>query len=260
MDVSRSLHRISARLRALFRRETLDVELDEELQFHLEHLIAENLARGLAPEAARRQAMLAMGGVAQRKEECRDTRGVRLFEDFLQDLRYAARTLRRSPAFSIAAIATLALGIGTTVAMFTVVNGVLLRPLPFPQPDRLFLVALSPRHFFMTQPGMADVTYLQFRERDRTFQHLAAFSSYKGNLTGAGEPVVLKVASVTTEFFDTLGVGAAMGRTFLSTDGDDGREKIVVLSDQLWRTRFASDAAIVGKAIRLNGVAHTVSA
>lgn len=258
MTPARSFARISARMRALFRRTALDSELDEELQFHLDNLIDENLRRGLPPREARRQALLAMGGMAQRKEECRDTRGVRLLEDFVQDLQYAARTLRHSPAFTVAAIATLTLGIGTTVAMFTVVNGVLLRPLPFPQPDRLFLLALSPRGFFMSQPGMADVTYLQFRERDRTFQHLAAFSSYKGNLTGAGEPAVLQVSGVTTEFFDVLGVRPALGRTFLPADGADGGEKTIVLSDELWRTRFASDAAIVGKAIRLNGVSHTV--
>jgi putative ABC transport system permease protein len=258
MDGPRWLARLAARLRALFHGRTLDSELDEELRFHVEHLIADGVARGLTPEAARREALLAMGGIERRKEECRDTRGVRLIEDCLQDIRYAARTLRSAPAFTITAVATLTLGIGTTVAMFSVVNGVLLRPLPFPQPDRLFLVALSPKSFFMSQPGMADVTYLQFRERDRTFQHLAAFTSYKGNLTGAGDPVVLKVGDVTTEFFDALGVGAAMGRTFLSADGAQGREQTIVVSDQLWRSRFGSDSQIVGKTVRLNDISHTV--
>jgi putative ABC transport system permease protein len=258
MDGPRWLARLAARLRALFRGRALDSELDEELGFHLEHLIADGVARGLTPDAARREALVAMGGIEQRKEACRDTRGVRLLEDFLQDIRYAARTLRGSPAFTFTAIATLTLGIGTTVAMFSVVNGVLLRPLPFPQPDRLFLVALSPKSFFMAQPGMADVTYLQFRVRDRTFQHLAAFTSYKGNLTGTGDPVVLKVGDVTTEFFDALGVGPAMGRTFLTADGGQGREQTIVISDQLWRARFGADPQIVGKIIRLNDISHTV--
>ena len=160
MDVSRWLSRASMRLRALFRGAALDCELDEEFRFHLEHLIEENLARGLSPEAARREAMLAIGGMEQRKEECRDARRVRMIEDFFQDVRYAARTLGRSPAFTIASVLTLSLGIGTTVAVFAVVYGVLLRPLPFPDPDRLFLVALSPKTFFMRQPGMADRTYV----------------------------------------------------------------------------------------------------
>ena len=258
MDGPRWLARLAARLRAIFRGRTLDAQLDEELRFHVAHLIADGVARGLSPEAARREALVAMGGLEQRKEECRDTRGIRLIEDFLQDLRYAARTLKGSPAFTVPAIATLTLGIGTTVAMFSVVNGVLLRPLPFPQPGRLFLVALSPKSFFMPQPGMADVTYLQFRERDQTFQHLAAFSTYKGNLTGTADPVVLQVGSVTTEFFDVLGVGPAMGRTFLSADGNQGGEQTIVISDQLWRSRFGSDPKIVGKVIRLNDISHTV--
>jgi putative ABC transport system permease protein len=258
MDGPRWLARLAARLRALFRGRALDSELDEELGFHLEHLIAEGVARGLTPEAARREALVAMGGITQRKEECRDTRGLRLIEDFLQDIRYAARTLRSSPAFTFTAIATLTLGIGTTVAMFSVVNGVLLRPLPFPQPDRLFLVALSPKSFFMAQPGMADVTYLQFRERDQTFQHLAVFTSYKGNLTGAGDPVVLKVGNVTTEFFDALGIAPAMGRAFVPADGEQGREQTIVISDQLWRSRFGSDPQMVGKILRLNDISHTV--
>ncbi len=258
MDLSRWVSRMSARMRALFRGNALDKELDEELRFHLDHLVAANMARGLPPGAARREALLAMGGVEQRKEECRDTRGVRLILDFIQDVRYAITTLRRGAAFTTAAVVTLTLGIGTTVAMFTIIDGVLLRPLPFPHPDRLFLVALSPRSFFMRQPGMADATYLAFRERDRAFEHLAAFFSYKGNLVGAGDPVVIKAGSVTTEFFDAIGVRPAMGRTFLPGDGQDGSERTVVLGDELWRSRFGSDPAILGKTITLNGTGHSV--
>jgi predicted permease len=246
------------RLRALFRGGALDRDLDEELQFHLERLVETNRERGLSPEDARREALLAIGGLEQRKEECRDTRRVRLFQDLLRDLVYALRTLRRAPAFTTASILTLTLGIGTTVAMFTVVNGVLLRPMPFPDADRLFLVSLSPRSFFMRQPGMADRTYLAFREIDQTFQHLAAFTTYKGNLTGAGDPAVMTIGHVTTEFFDALGVAAVTGRTFESHDGQEGRERTVVISDQLWRTRFGSDPSIVGKPATIDGIRRTV--
>jgi putative ABC transport system permease protein len=246
------------RSRALFRGSALDAELDEELQFHLDHLIEANISRGLPPDAARREALAAIGGLEGRKEECRDSRGVRLLYDFARDVRIAARTLRRAPAFTGAAIATLALGIAAAAAMFAVVNGVLLRPLPFPEPERLFLLALSPRSFIMPAPGMADRTYVQFRERDSVFQNLAAFTSYKGNLIDGGDPIVIKVGSVTTEFFDALAVKAAMGRTFLPDDGRDGAERSVVLSEGLWRSRFGSNPSMLGAGITLNGQRHTV--
>ena len=236
----------------------LDRELDEELQFHVDHLIETYVARGLSPDAARREALLVIGGVEQRKEECRDTRGVRLVNELLQDLQYAARTLRRAPAFTTAAILTLTLGIGTTVAMFSVVNGVLMRPLPFPEPERLHLLSLSPRSILMRHPGMVDQTFAAYRGVDRAFQNLAAFTTYNGNLTGAGDPVVIPVGQVTTEFFDALAVKPAMGRTFLPDDGQDGRESIVVMSDSLWRGRFGSDPAIIGKLVTLNAVRRTV--
>jgi predicted permease len=258
MGIPRWCYQASMRLRSLFRGAALDRELDEELQFHVDRLVEANLARGLAPDAARRAALVAVGGVEQRKEECRDTRRVRLMDDLLQDLRYAVRTLRRAPAFTTAAVLTLTLGIGTTVAMFTVVNGVLMRPLPFPEPERLHLVSLSPKFIRMLHPGMVDQTFAAYRGVDRTFQNLAAFNTYSGNLTGAGDPVVIPVGQVTTEFFDALAVKPAMGRTFLSDDGQDGGESIVVMSDRLWRGRFGSDPAIVGKPITLNAVRRTV--
>jgi putative ABC transport system permease protein len=258
MESQRWFARVTMRLRSLVRGGALDRELDEELQFHVDQLTEANLARGLSPEAARRDALLAIGGMEQRKEECRDTRRVRFIEDLVRDVSYAWRSLGRAPAFTIASILTLTLGIGSTVAMFTVVSGVLLRPMPFPDAEGLYLVALSPRSFFMRQPGMADRTYVAFRERTRSFQHLAAFSTYEGNLTGAGDPAVITVGSVTTEFFDALGVRAATGRTFLPHDERDGEDRAVVLSDQLWRNRFGSDAGVVGTPLMLDGISRTV--
>ena len=246
------------RLRAFVRGTALDHDLDEELRFHVEQRIAADVARGISPEDARRAALAAFGGIEQRKEECRDARGVRPFEDVLQDARYALRTLRRAPLFATAAILTIGAGIGLTVAMFTVVHGVLLRPLPFPEPERLFLVALSPRSLLMQQPGMADRSYVTFRERDRSFQHLAAFTTVNGNLTGAGDPAVIPIGNVTTEFFDALAVTPALGRTFAAGDGEEGREPVLVMGDALWRGRFGSDPAIVGRSVTINGIRRTV--
>jgi len=258
MTVPRWCYRASMWWRSLGQSAALDRELDEELQFHLDQLVGAGLARGLSPEAARREALLAIGGIEQRKEECRDARRVRFIEDVLQDLSYSLRTLRRAPGFTTASILTLTLGIGTTVAMFTVINGVLLRPMPFPEPDRLHLVSLSPPGVLMSQPGMSDRGYEWFREHDRTFQHLAAFTTHGGNLTGAGDPAVIAVGHVTSEFFDALGVPPAVGRTFMPDDGQEGREQVVVLSDHLWRIRFGADGAIVGKQVTLDGIGRTV--
>jgi putative ABC transport system permease protein len=258
MGIERWFRRLTMRLRSLLSGRRLDRELDEELRYHLERQVDANVARGLSPAQARREALLAIGGVEQRKEECRDTRRVRLVGDLLQDLRYAGRTLHRSPAFTIAAILTLTLGIGTTVAMFTVVNGVLLRPMPFPQPDQLFLVSLAPRGPFMRQPALADHHYVAFRASNRAFGQLAAFATYRGNLIGAGDPAVITVGSVTPEFFSALQVPPAAGRTFLPGDDQPDRRRIVVLSERLWRGRFGSDPAIVGKDVTLDGVRHAV--
>jgi predicted permease len=257
-SIERWLYRVSMRLRSLFRGDVLDRELDEELQYHVERLVEANQERGLPPDAARRAALLAVGGIEQRKEECRDSRRVRLVEDVLQDLRYTVRTLGRSPAFTAAAVLTMTLGLGATVAIFTVVNGVLLRPMPFPDPDRLFLLTMTQPGPFASQPGLTDANYLAFRASDRAFEHLAAFSNNTGNLTHAGDPTVINVGNVTTEFFDALRVRPVTGRTFLPDDGQQGREPIVVLSDRLWKNRFAADPAIVGKELRLDGVRRVI--
>jgi predicted permease len=246
------------RVRSLFRSRALDDDLDEELQWHVEHLIEANLERGMSPEAARRAALVAMGGVQQRKEECREFRRTRLIDDCAQDVRYAVRSLSHARAFTLAAIATLTLGIGASVAVFAVVNGVLLRPLPFPQPDRLYLVAMSPRNPFVTAPALSDHNYVALRDRDQTFTNLATFSTSDVGLVGAGDPVVIKAGSVTTEFFNVLGVPAAYGRTFNADDGKTGVEQTVVLSNALWNERYGGDMSVLGRDVTLNGVRRVV--
>jgi putative ABC transport system permease protein len=258
MRFERWLYTVRLRVRSLFRSGQVERELDEELQFHLERRIEEYVASGLSAADARHAALRALGGVEQRKEECRDTRRVRLIQDAGSDLSYALRILRRSPAFTTAAVGTLALGIGATVAMFTVVNGVLLRPLPFPEPDRLVLVTHTPRGPFITQPGLLDRDYLAFRQHAQAFEHLAAASSYTTKLTGAGDPSIVTTARVTTDFFATLGVLPAAGRTFAAGDDAPGQDDLVVLSDSLWRGRLGADPSMVGRAITLDGRRRTV--
>jgi predicted permease len=253
------LYTIPLRLRSLFRHAKVEKELDDELRFHLERNIELNVARGLAPEEARYAALRAMGGIEKAKEESRDSRRTRLLEDCLQDLRYGWRTLSRAPAFASVAILTLALGIGANTAVFTVVNGVLLRPMPFPEPERLFLLSYLPAQSpFAGAPSLADRHYLQFRDADKLFSSLCSFTQRNVTLTGVGDPVTLRGAAVTSGFFAVLKVHPARGRGFAADEDQPGRERVVVLGDALWRSRFGADPRILGEPIRLDGVEFTV--
>lgn len=174
----------------------------------------------------------------------------------MQDLRQAGRMLRRNPGFTTVAILALAVGIGANTAVFTVVNGVLLRPLLFPESGRLFLISNLPRRSpFPLSPGLIERDYLEFRRSNQSFERVATFSSSAAVLTGAGEPVRLQAAAVTPDFFAVLRVSARMGRTLGS--GDE-REHIAVLSDTLWRSRFGADPRVIGKTITLDGITRTV--
>jgi predicted permease len=182
-----------------------------------------------------------------------------LLEDLVADLRYGLRTLAKNPGFALVAILTLALGIGANTAVFTVVHGVLLKPLPFSEPERLFLVSYSeiggPFH---NGPSLSDHDFLEFRAQDRLFERVATFEANRLNLTGAGEPVQIPVVHVTSEFFAALRVTPQIGRGFAQQDTKPGQSDEVMLSDRLWRQRFRADPQIVGKTARLDGVSRTV--
>src|SRR5215472_10724692 len=247
-------------LRAATQRSRMESEMDTELRFHIE-AFAEDLVRsGVTREEAVRRARIEFGGVERAKEECREARGVSFVESLLQDLRYGMRVLRKNSGFAAIAILTLALGIGANTAVFTVVNGVLLRPMPFPEANRLFLVSLTPRNaLFEWHPGVADTDYPAFREQDEVFEQIASFSiGTTANLTGTGDPAQIPVTYVTPEFFPTLRTNPALGRGFVAGEGEPGHNDVAVLSDELWKERFESDPGILGKIIQLGGVGHTV--
>ena len=258
MRLEHWFYTIPLRLRSIFRRPELDRELDEELQFHLEQRIRQEIETGKTEDEARYVAVRAMEGLQQRKEECHDTRQVRWLEDLAQDARYAARTLTKTPGFTVVAALVLALGIGANTAVFTIVNGVLLRPLIFPEPDRLFLVSYMPKNnpFVTPGPDMSDHDYLEFRRQDRVFESLATFGRENVTLTGAGDAVVLNSLTVTPDFLRVLRVYPVVGRTFLPEGQHESN--VVLLSDRLWHSRFGGDPQITGKAITLDGVSYTV--
>ncbi len=244
---------------APWRRHGRDYELDEELDGHIRMAIEERVSRGEPREDAERAARREFGNLGVVKEVTREMWGGGWLERLMQDLRYGARTLRRSPAFTIVALSTLALGIGATTAMFTVVHAVLLRPLPYPRSDRLMQLAYDFRNNpFITQAGISDREWVERRSRFRTFTRVAAMTPGLVTLTNAGDPVRLQEATVTAGLFETLGITPARGRTFGPDDERIGGEPVVMLSDALWRERFGADSTIVARTITLDGVRHTV--
>ena len=255
--LSRLAYTVRLRMRSLLRRPHVEEELSEEFAYYVDRLTEQHIAAGMSEQDARHAARKAFGGAAQRMEECRDLRGVSVFEDFARDTRYGARTLLRAPAFSIAVILTLSLGIGASVAVFTVVNGVLLRPLPYPDADRLFLVSHARLGPFMPQPRLSDSDYLTFRTHDRSFQHLAAYSIYPANVLTPTDPARVAVGRVTAEFFAALAVPAATGRTFLPED-EANADALIVLGHDFWRARMGGDPGIVGRTMTVDGRERTV--
>jgi putative ABC transport system permease protein len=252
----RWIYTLPLRWRSIFRHAQVERELDEELRFHLEARIQQEIAGGRTPEEARYIALGSMDGMEQRKEECRDKRHVNIIDNLVRDVRYAVRTLARSPGFTVVALLALALGIGANTAVFSVVNGVLLRPLPFADSDRLLMVFTSRPH---SERGNASVAeFLDWRAASRSFQTLDAVDRNRFTLTGDGEAVQISGLSVTATFFETLKVRPLLGRTFANGDDRPGRDPTVVLSERLWRKRYASNPDIVGKVVTLGGRPHTV--
>ena len=254
MRVEHWVYTVPLRLRSLFRRRAVERELQEELEHHIELQTRENIARGMAPIAARRAARLAMGGTERRKDECRDARRTDRLESVVRDLRFAIRSLRHSPGFTAVAVLTLTLGIAANAAIFTVVNGVLLRPLPYERPDRLVHV----RH--ETMETVAPANFLDWRAAATSFEALGAAQLWGPALSrGDGDrPEELQALQVTPDLLALLGVRPALGRVFRADENEAGREHVVVLSDPLWRTRFGSDSGIVGRRITLDGATYTV--
>jgi len=241
------------RLAAFFRRAQLDQDLDAEISSHLGLAIEENLKLGMASAEARRQALIHFGGTQQAKEQHRDARSLPWLEILLQDLGFALRMFRKSPAFTAVAILTLALGIGANTAVFSVSNTFLFKPISFPEVDRLVMV--------MNQaPGQTEgwnlvspADFRDFRTQSHSFEALAAYDWADLNLTGVGDPMKVQGFHVTANFFDVLRATPLLGRTFAAGEDEPGREHEAILSAGLWRRQFASDPNIVGRTVRLDG-------
>ena len=257
---------LASRVRGLLLGRRLDEEFDREVASHLELLTQDNIGRGMPCDEARRQAMLRFGGPVQIKEQQREDRGLPFIETTLQDVRLGVRSLRRSPAFATVAVLTLAVGITATTSMFTVARAVLLRPLPYAQPERLVEISeLNPLKGW-THTVVAPANLADWRARNTVFTDIAAYigvddrgaSEYQVFLSGAGETQPLKGIAVMGNLFDVLGVGPMLGRAFTFDETFEGRDQVVVLAYGTWQAVFGGDPRIVGRSIVLSGRSTTV--
>lgn len=241
----------------LWRRKQMEEELEKELRFHLDEHVKELIARGYPPDQARRNARLAFGGQEQVKEECRDARGTRWLEDFLQDFRYALRTMRQRPGFVAVAILTLALGSGATTVMFTVINGVLLKPLAYPGADRLVTLH-GKTEKYGEQWGFSYPEFHDYQSTSRTLASSAAWTYGGGTLTKPGEAEYLFGRQISSGLFSVLGVPLATGRAFLPEEDQRGAAPVAVISYILWQRRFGGSLQVIGQQLVLNGKSHTI--
>jgi predicted permease len=256
------LRQVFQRVLASFRAPSYDREFEAEMATHLEFAIEENLKRGLPPAEARRQALVQFGGPQQSREQHRDARSFSLMDEVLQDLRYTLRTLRKDRSFTIIALVILALGIGANTAVFSVVNTLLLRPLPFPASHELVWIAPPPTSCGLSCATYSADAYEEFRDQSFVYQGVTGWEAFSTpdnlRLTGRGEPTPATSIDVIGNFFQVLGVQPAKGRLFTPDEARGGPHPVAILSDAYWRRQFNADPNIVGKGIDLSGTLVTV--
>jgi len=244
----------------LLRRKKMEEQLEKEMRFHLDQHTAELMARGIDPGEARRRARMALGGPERVKEECRDARGTRWLEDSWQDFRYAMRTLRQHPGFAVVAILTMAIGVGASTVMFTVVNGVLLRPLPYPGADKLVAVNGHTDNFNTKLFGKQNVAYPDFLDFQRESHSLtlAGILFNGGTASGAGEPEYVNFNEISSEVFSVLRVAPAEGRAFSAEDDKPGAAPVMILGYSFWQRHFGGKAGVVDSSLVLDGKSYTI--
>jgi predicted permease len=252
-------HTVLARIKGSAKPSAGQIDLDEELQSHVQMLVEEETRRGTAPEEARRQAMVTLGNPAQIQEAYRRQAGLPFFEVLLQDMRYCLRTLRRYPGFAGVAVITLALGIGANTAMFSIVNGVLLRPLPYSHPEQLVSVSSTFTTFEATgTQTTSPPDFRTLRQRNHTLAGLSAYYPTGMNLTGTTQPERVRALIVSADYFSTLGVQPALGRNFLPTEEQWGSHHVAIVSNSFWRTHLNSDPNFSGSKLTLDGEPYSV--
>lgn len=247
---------IRSRLRALLRRDSVESELNDELSFHFDQQVEKFARAGVPADEAQRRAKLLFGGTEQIKEECREARGIHLLETLAQDVRYGLRILRKSPGFTLTVILTLALGIGATTAMFSVVQGVMLAPLPYPDPDRLVLIWQSNPH--APHVSMSVLDYRDWQRSAHSFDAIAGIRWEDFDLTNPGIPEHVYGYETTSNFFAMLGVHPVLGRDFSVDEDRPGGPPVAMISDRQWQNRFGRSKDVLGKTLTMNSVSYTI--
>lgn len=248
---------VPLRLRSVFRRTRVEQELEEEFQFHIDQLIAQEMRAGKTADDARRAALWAMDGLERQKENCRDMRRVTYVASFIQDLRNGLQTLLRKPQFSAGVIGILALGVAASTSVFSVVDAVLLRPLPYKAAERLVEVEVGTAKHDMHRLESQD--FLELRKRIDIFENAVAFVRDDVTATGTPEPTLAVISRTSAGLFSFLGVHASLGRTLLETDDDRTAPKVAVVSDRFWRLVYRGDPGVVGRVIHLSDEPYTIA-
>ena len=247
---------VRLRLRSLFQRAAVERELEEELRFHLDRQVQQNLAAGMSPEEAHRSAVRQFGRLTQQMEECRNARRTGGIESFLDDMRHAVRSLRRDPFLALTATLTLAVCIGANTAVFGVANSVLIRPLPYPHSERIDWI--SERSGPTQEDIGAAPDYYYLRQQNQIFENVAAFSPITVNWTGVERPEQLHAARVSASFFGVMGMQPMLGRYLAPEEEGPKTPAVTVLSYAFWRNRLGSDPHILGKRVALGRLPHTI--
>ncbi len=247
-----------AGLTAWLKKRRFDRELDAEVQFHIDRETEKLVQAGHAPDEAHRRALRSFCPMDKHKADTRDVRGITWFDELSQDVKYGIRTLGRSPGYAALAILTLGLGIGANTAIFSVINGVLLKPLPYAHGDRLVVVRQSAPLSGQPQLGVAIAEYFDYREHADVFDGLVEYHQMNFDLLNRGEPDRVSTGVVSHDFFDLLGITPILGRSFVASDDEHGAEAVLVLSHTYWRQKFGGDPGIVGQVFQMNDRPHRV--
>jgi len=256
--VGRRLGSLVFRLRTLWRRDRLEDEMEEELRAHLEHQVEANRRAGMGPDEARRSAVLAFGNVDSLKEECRDSWGVHFLDTLTQDVRFALRGLRRNPGYTAVVVLTLGLGIGANSAIFSVVNGILLRPLPYAEGDRIVALRHDTPSANASDIGFSVPEVQDLKRMARSLDAVSEYHQMSFTLLGGAEPLRVRTGVVSAGFFDMLGVQPLLGRGFRAEDEGHGAEAVLLVSHGYWRKAFGGDPGVVGRTFEMNDKPHRV--